>query len=127
MRLLVVVSLALWRFRGELKQFMAAITRIALEALKQMGGPRIVIAAIPGGSKAIAEAAGVSAGRVSQVLRLNPLPWEWAQLLAGLIGCNEWEVYEQLGQRVSAVVTTNREDRARGEGRQEPRLGGTLQ
>lgn len=71
-----------------------------------MGGPRIVIAAIPGGSKAIAKAAGVSPGRVSQVLRRNPLPWDWAQLLARLAGCSEWEIYEQLGQRVSAAVTS---------------------
>ena len=84
---------------------MAAITRVALKALDRIGGPRIVLAAIPGGSRAVAEAAGVSAGRVSQVLRQDPLPWDWAQLLARLAGCNEWEIYEQLGQRVSAAVT----------------------
>lgn len=84
---------------------MAAVTRIALQALDRMGGPRVVLAAIPGGSKAVASAAGVSAGRVSQVLRQDPLPWEWAQLLARLTGCGEWEIYEQLGQRVSAAVT----------------------
>ena len=84
---------------------MAAITRIALQALDHLGGPRIVVASIPGGSKAIAEAAGVSVGRVSQVLRQEPLPWDWAQLLAGLAGCSEWEIYEQLGQRVSSAVT----------------------
>jgi hypothetical protein len=95
---------------------MPAITQIALKALDRMGGPRIVIAAIPGGSKALADAAGVSVGRVSQVLRLNPLPWEWAELLAGLIGCSEWEVYEQLGQRVSAAVTSEREDPSRSRG-----------
>ena len=89
---------------------MSPVTRIALQALHRMGGPKTVIAAIPGGSKALAVAAGVSPGRVSQVLRLNPLPWEWAQLLARLIGCSEWEVYEQLGQRVSAAVTTGREN-----------------
>lgn len=100
---------------------MAAITRIALQALDQMGGPRIVIAAIPGGSKALAEAAGVSPGRVSQVLRLNPLPWEWAQLLANLIGCNEWEVYEQLGQRVAGSVTAEREDPVKPQGEAERR------
>ena len=48
---------------------MAAITRIALQALARMPGPRVVLAAVPGGSKAVAKAAGVSAGRVSQVLR----------------------------------------------------------
>jgi len=84
---------------------MAAVTRIALQALEKMGGPRIVLAAIPGGSRAVAEEAGVSAGRVSQVLRQETLPWDWAQLLARLAGCSEWEVYEQLGQHVSQVDT----------------------
>ena len=88
---------------------MAAITRIALQALENMGGPRVVLASIPGGAKALAEAAGVSSGRVSQVLRQDPLPWDWAQLLARLAGCSEWEVYEQLGQRVSAAVTPDPE------------------
>ena len=83
---------------------MAAITRVALRALDQMGGPRIVLAAVPGGARAVAREAGVSPGRVSQVLRQNPLPWDWAQLLARLLGCREWEVYEQLGQRVTAAV-----------------------
>jgi len=92
-------------FSGGLNRFMAPITRIALQALDRIGGPRIVLASIPGGAKAVAKAAGVSPGRVSQVLRQNPLPWEWAQLLARLAGCSEWEVYEQLGQRVSAAVT----------------------
>ena len=94
---------------------MAAITRVALKALDQMGGPRIVLAAIPGGSKAVAEATGVSAGRVSQVLRKERLPWEWAQVLARLAGCTEWEIYEQLGQRVSVAVTTGA-DNARANG-----------
>jgi len=84
---------------------MAAITRVALAALDRLGGPRIVLAAIPGGARAVAVSAGVSPGRVSQVLRQDPLPWDWAQLLASLAGCREWEIYEQLGQRVSAAVT----------------------
>ena len=84
---------------------MASVTRIALQALDQMGGPRIVLAAIPGGARAVAHEAGVSAGRVSQVLRQDKLPWHWAQLLARLAECSEWEVYEQLGQRVSEPVT----------------------
>lgn len=88
---------------------MAAITRVALKALDQMGGPRIVLAAIPGGARAVANAAGVSPGRVSQVLRQETLPWEWAQLLARLAGCCEWEIYEQLGQRVSGSVTRTRQ------------------
>lgn len=92
-------------FSGGLNEFMAAITRVALQALDRLGGARIVIAAVPGGSKAIAEAAGVSVGRVSQVLRQKRLPWEWAQLIAQLAGCSEWEVYEQLGQRVTGPVT----------------------
>ena len=65
---------------------MAAVTRIALQALDQMGGPRIVLAAIPGGSRVVAQEAGVSAGRVSQVLRQDKLPWSWAQILARLAG-----------------------------------------
>lgn len=88
---------------------MASITRVALQALDHLGGPRIVVAAIPGGSKAIARAAGVSTGRVSQVLRQKPLRWDWAQLLAQLAGCSEWEIYEQLGQRVSSAVTRGSE------------------
>lgn len=92
---------------------MAAFTRVALKALDRMGGPRIILAAIPGGSKAVARAAGVSPGRVSQVLRQNPLPWEWAELLAELADCAEWEIYEQLGQRVSAAVTAPRHPRPR--------------
>lgn len=86
---------------------MAAITRIAIRALDHMGGPRIVLSAIPGGARTVAREAGVSTGRVSQVLRQEPLPWTWAQLLARLAGCAEWEVYEQLGQRVTAAVTTS--------------------
>ena len=90
---------------------MAAITRVAVKALEHLGGPRIVLNAVPGGAKAVAEAAGVSPGRVSQVLRKNPLPWDWAVLLADLAGCQEWEIYEQLGQRVSTVVTASRDSR----------------
>lgn len=97
---------------------MVAITRVALKALDHMGGPRIVLAAIPGGSKAIAAAAGVSAGRVSQVLRQERLPWEWAQVIARLADCTEWEIYEQLGQRASVAVTTEADDvRANGGGK----------
>lgn len=78
---------------------MAPVTRVALKALEQLGGPRIVLAAVPGGAKAVAAAAGVSRSRVSQVLREEPLPREWAQLLAQLIGCSEIEIYQQLGQQ----------------------------
>lgn len=78
---------------------MAAITRIATKALDNLGGPKIILAAIPGGINTVAREGGVSRGRVSQILRRNPLRNEWAQLLAHLIGCSEWEVYEQLGQR----------------------------
>jgi len=70
-----------------------------MRALERLGGPRIVLAAIPGGIAAVAREAGVSQGRVSQVLRQNPLPQEWARSLAQLASCSEWEVYEQLGQR----------------------------
>jgi hypothetical protein len=76
-----------------------AVTRIALLALDRLGGPRTVVAAVPGGVRAIAAAAGVTPGRVSQVLRQDPLPEDWARLLADLIGCGPWEVYQQLGQR----------------------------
>jgi hypothetical protein len=75
------------------------MTRIAMRALDRLGGPKIVLAAIPGGIATVAHEAGVSRGRVSQVLRRNPLPRDWARLLAQLAGCSEWEVYEQLGQR----------------------------
>jgi hypothetical protein len=78
---------------------MPPITRIAVKALDNLGGPRVLLAAVPGGIKRLAQEAGVSAGRVSQVLRQNPLPVEWASLIADLIGCSTWEVYEQLGQR----------------------------
>jgi hypothetical protein len=78
---------------------MPPITRIALIALDNLGGPRILLAAVPGGIRALADAGGVSTGRVSQVLRQDPLPREWAQRVAEMIGCTEWEVYEQLGQR----------------------------
>lgn len=77
---------------------MPPLTRIAEKALENLGRPRVLIAAVPGGVKEIARAANVSPGRVSQVLRQEPLPREWAALLAEKIGCSEWEVYEQLGQ-----------------------------
>lgn len=84
---------------------MPAFTRISIQALEELGGPRIILSAIPGGAKTLAEKAGVSQSRVSQVLRLDPLPWDWAQLIAEMIPCLEWEVYAQLGQSVSGVVT----------------------
>ena len=78
---------------------MAPITTVALRALERLGGPRIVVAAVPGGIKALAAEAGVSRSRVSQVLRQEPLPVEWAELAAQLIGCGTVEVYQQLGQK----------------------------
>jgi hypothetical protein len=78
---------------------MPPITRIALLALERQGGPKTILAAVPGGSRALAARAGVTPGRVSQVLRQDPLPYEWAKLLADIIPCTPWEVYEQLGQR----------------------------
>lgn len=78
---------------------MAPVTNVALKALEQLGGPKIVLAAVPGGLKALAAAGGVSASRVSQVLRKDPLPVEWAELAAQLIGCGTVEVYQQLGQK----------------------------
>ena len=78
---------------------MPSFTRLSLRALQLMGGPKIVLAAIPGGIGALADAAGVGRSRVSQVLRQNPLPLSWARLIAELANCSEWEVYEQLGQR----------------------------
>src|SRR5690606_21971605 len=86
-------------FSDSLNCVMAPITRIALKALENLGGPRVLLAAVPGGVKALAREAGVSPGRVSQVLRREPLPREWATLIAQMVGCSEWEVYEQLGQR----------------------------
>jgi hypothetical protein len=86
---------------------MPAFTRISIKALDELGGPRIVLAAIPGGARALAQRAGVSQSRVSQILRQDPLPWDWAQMIASLIPCQEWEVYAQLGQSVSGVVTAN--------------------
>ena len=85
---------------------MPAFTRISIQALEELGGPRIILSAIPGGARALADKAGVSQSRVSQVLRLDPLPWDWAQLISEMIPCLEWEVYAQLGQSVSGVVTT---------------------
>jgi hypothetical protein len=72
--------------------------RIIEKALATIGGPRLLIAAVPGGINAIAREAGVSPGRVSQVLRMDPLPAAWASLIARLIGCTEAEVYEHLDQ-----------------------------
>ena len=77
---------------------MAPVTTVALKALEQLGGPRIVVSAVPGGNKALAAAGGVSPSRVSQVLRQDPLPREWAELAAQMIGCTTVEVYQQLGQ-----------------------------
>src|SRR5262245_46259167 len=77
---------------------MPPVTRVALKAIEQLGGPRILIAAIPGGIRRLARQAGVTPGRVSQVLRQDPLPRNWAQLIAELSGCSEPEVYQQLGQ-----------------------------
>ena len=57
---------------------MPPVTTIALKALDRLSGPKIVLAAIPGGIQALAREAGVSPGRVSQVLRKNPLPRDWA-------------------------------------------------
>jgi len=92
-------------FSGGLNNQMAKVTRVALRALEQIGGPRVVLAAVPGGARAVADAAGVSVGRVSQVLRSNPLPPEWAVLLARLADCCEWEIYAQLGQGVTGSDT----------------------
>jgi hypothetical protein len=77
---------------------MAPLTTVALKALEQLGGPRIILAAVPGGIKAVAAEAGVSRSRVSQILRQAPLPRQWAQLLAEMIGCTEVEIYQQLGE-----------------------------
>ncbi len=78
---------------------MPPVTTIALKALDHLSGPKIILAAIPGGIRVLAREARVSPGRVSQVLRKDPLPRYWAQLVAQLIGCGEWEVYQQLGQQ----------------------------
>lgn len=86
---------------------MAAMTSIALRALDRLGGPRILLAAVPGGAKAVALEAGVSVARVSQVLRQDRLPRDWAALFARLLDCAEWEVYAQLGQPVTAAVTAS--------------------
>ena len=88
---------------------MSAFTSISIHALEELGGPRVILAAIPGGSKTLASEAGVSQSRVSQVLRNENLPWEWAQLIARLVPCSEWEVYAQLGQDVSDAVTSQGE------------------
>ena len=77
---------------------MPPVTRIAIQALELMGAPKILLSAVPGGIQAVANEAGVTPGRVSQVLRKDPLPRRWAQLLAQLIGCTESEVYQQVGQ-----------------------------
>ena len=81
---------------------MPPVTRLALRALDRLGGPKIVLAAIPGGIEAVAREAEVSRSRVSQVLHRNPLPLRWARILAQLAACSEWEIYEQLGQRPMA-------------------------
>jgi hypothetical protein len=81
---------------------MPPITRIAIRALENLGGPRVLLAAVPGGIRTLAAEAGVTPGRVSQVLRQDPLPIEYGTLIAQLIGCGTWEVYEQLGQRCPA-------------------------
>ena len=81
---------------------MPPVTTIALRALENMSGPRIVLKAVPGGIEAVAPEPRVSKGRVSQVLRKKPLPPAWAELLASMIGCTECEVYQQLEQRVPA-------------------------
>ena len=88
---------------------MPAFTRISIQALEELGGPRIILSAIPGGARSLANKAGVTQSRVSQVLRQDPLPWEWAQLIAEMIPCLEWEVYAQLGQSVSSAVTPSPE------------------
>jgi hypothetical protein len=76
-----------------------ALTRLALRALQRLEPSKIILAAIPGGIRAVAQEAGVTTGRVSQVLRKKALPAKWARRLADLAGCTEREVYEQLGQR----------------------------
>lgn len=76
---------------------MAPVTRIALRTLERMAPSKVILAAVPGGIQAVAREAGLSVGRVSQVLKKDALPQEWARLLAEMIGCSEWEVYEQLG------------------------------
>jgi len=78
---------------------MAPLTKIAVAALQNLGGPRIIVAAIPGGIARLAKEGRVSPSRVSQVLRQNPLPIDWARLIAELANCRVWDVYEQLGQR----------------------------
>lgn len=77
---------------------MPPVTRIALRALEKLGGPRVLLAAVPGGIAHLARVAGVSEGRVSQVLRQEPLPRAWAELIAGVAGFSVPEVYVQLGQ-----------------------------
>jgi hypothetical protein len=81
---------------------MPPVTTIAFKALENMGAPAIILKAVPGGIEAVAREAGVTKGRVSQVLRKKPFPQSWAQLLASMIGCTEWEIYQQLGQRPPA-------------------------
>ena len=77
---------------------MPPVTRIALKALEMLGGPRVLLAAVPGGIGRLAKAAGVSEGRVSQVLRQEHLPRSWADLIASLSGFTVSEIYVQLGQ-----------------------------
>jgi len=64
-----------------------------------MAPSKVILAAVPGGIQAVAREGGVSVGRISQVLKKDPLPQEWARLLAQMVGCSEWDVYQQLGQR----------------------------
>lgn len=77
---------------------MPPVTRIAAKALERLGGPRVILAAIPGGIGRLARAGGVSEGRVSQLLRQRRLPRAWAELIAQLAECTVAEVYTQLGQ-----------------------------
>ncbi|WP_419938163.1 hypothetical protein [Candidatus Palauibacter sp.] len=75
------------------------MTKIERKALNRLGPARILLAAVPGGIKTLAEAFDVSPSRVSQVLRENPLPTEWAEVAAELIGCGPAEVYRQLDHK----------------------------
>lgn len=78
-------------------------TRIERKALERLGASRIILAAVPGGIKELAAAAGVSPSRVSQVLREQELPSAWAERIAKLIGCGAAEVYQQLERKPPAT------------------------
>lgn len=78
------------------------VTEIERKALDRLGSVRILLAAIPGGVKALAAEFGVSPSRVSQVLREDPLPSKWAEVAAELIGCGPAEVYRQLDRKPAA-------------------------